>query len=168
MKKNGKQASRQSSPVSHHALATALLAAALAGGCTSVPQASTSRDKEAKAFNTQPATAGIYVYRPDFGYGATPAESVLWLDARLIGSTLPRTFFRLDAPPGKRVLHGDGHDTGRLVVEVKAGELYFVSLNVQGGISSFTQVAPEAGKRELLRCCALMENWAPGQRPLLR
>ena len=146
-----------------------ILASALhISGCTSVPQASGARDAEAKQFYTQPATAGIYVYRADFGYGATPAESVLWLDARLIGSTLPRTFFRLDAQPGKRVLHGDGHDTGRLVVDTKAGELYFVSVSVQGGISYFKQIPAETGKREILRCCAMMENWTPGQRPLLR
>ena len=27
---------------------------------------------------------------------------------------------------------------------------------------------PDTGKREILRCCSLLENWAPGQRPLLR
>jgi len=133
-----------------------------------VPQASEARDADAKQFNTQPGYAAIYVYRPDFGYASDPAESVLWMDTRLIGSTLPRTFFRLDARPGRHVLHGDSHDTGKLALDTKAGELYFVSLNVVGGISRFTQVSPDTGRREILKCCAMMENWAPGQRPLLR
>ena len=37
-----------------------------------------------------------------------------------------------------------------------------------GGNSRITLVKPETGKRDILRCCALMENWAPDQRPLLR
>jgi hypothetical protein len=49
-----------------------------------------------------------------------------------------------------------------------SGELYFVSLRVADGISRFERVPPETGKRDILRCCAMMENWAPGQRPLLR
>ena len=57
------------------------------------------------------------------------------MDYRLIGSTLPRTFFRLEARPGRRVLHGDGHDSGQLALDVNAGELYFVSLNVIGTAS---------------------------------
>jgi|SRR5215471_9990267 len=152
--------------LSRHLCALAIVSSMT--GCTSVPQASDDRDADAKAFSTHPGSAAIYVYRPDFGYTSTPAESVLWMDNRLIGSTLPRTFFRLDARPGKHVLHGDGHDTGRLALEVKAEELYFVSLSVSGGASRFALVPADTGKGELLRCCALMENWAPGQRPLLR
>jgi hypothetical protein len=148
--------------------ACAIAVALIVAGCTSVPQASEARDADAKQFNTQPGYAAIYVYRPDFGYASDPAESVLWMDTRLIGSTLPRTFFRLDTRPGRHVLHGDAHDTGKLALDTKAGELYFVSLNVVGGISRFTQVSPDTGRREILKCCAMMENWAPGQRPLLR
>ena len=136
--------------------------------CTSVPEASEARDAEAKQFHTHPNSATIYVYRPDFVRGPDLADSVLWMDSRLIGSTLPRTFFRIDARPGKPVLHGDGRDNGRLALDTKPGELYFVSLNVIDGISHFERVAPDTGKRDILRCCGMMENWAPGQRPLLR
>jgi hypothetical protein len=55
-----------------------------------------------------------------------------------------------------------------VALDTSAGEVYFVSLNVVGGISRFAQVPAERGRRDILRCCALMENWAPGQRPLLR
>jgi hypothetical protein len=35
-------------------------------------------------------------------------------------------------------------------------------------MSIFRRVEPETGKRDILRCCSLMENWEPGQRPFLR
>jgi hypothetical protein len=138
------------------------------GACTSVPQASDARDAEAKQFHTHPNSATIYVYRPDLTHGPNPADTVLWMDSRLIGATLPRTFFRVDTRPGRLLLRGDGRDTGRLALDTSAGEIYFVSLNVIDGISHFARVPPETGKRDILRCCAMMENWAPGQRPLLR
>ena len=147
-----------------------LAAAVLAlGGCTSVPQASDERDAEAKHFVTHPNAATLYVYRPDFPSGDSEwTDSVLWVNNRLIGSTLPRTFFRLDLRQGRHVLRGDGPDLGHLTLDTGTGEIYFVRLNVIGRTSNFTLVAPEIGKKEILRCCALMENWAPGQRPLLR
>jgi len=146
-----------------------IAAVALLAACTSVPQASRERDAEARQFNTHPGSAAIYVYRPDFFDPDDGGNhSVLWIDNRLVGETLPRTFFRLDTRPGRRVLHGDGHDAGQLALETRAGELYFVALRVIDGTSHFTRVSVERGKRELLNCCGLMENWAPGQRPLLR
>ena len=148
----------------------AACAAALAlSACTSTPEASAGRDAEAKQFIAHPATAALYVYRTDFvTEEMMSSHSVLWLDGRLIGSTLPRTYFRIDARPGRRVLHGDGPDTGRLAVDVQAGEIYFVSLNAQGGTSRFALMKPDAGKREILRCCTLLESWTPGQRPFLK
>jgi len=138
-------------------------------GCTSVPQASPERDAEAKLFNTQPGAATIYVYRPDFSNAVGDGNySVLWVDDRLIGETLPGSFFRLDLRPGRHVLSGQVADVGRFALETRAGELYFVALRVLGDTSHFALVPPEAGKRDIRGCCAMMENWAPGQRPLLR
>ncbi len=143
-----------------------LIALALAG-CASVPQASRERDAEAKQYLTHPNAATLYVYRND-PTGVLREESVLYLDGRIIGATLPGGYFRIDTLPGDRVLHGYGYDQGWLKFSVRSEEITFVSLNVMGGISRFQRVSPEAGKRELARCCVLMENWAPGQRPLLR
>ena len=145
-------------------LAAATLALA---GCASVPQASPDRDAEAKRYITHPQTATLYVYRNDFT-DATKEESVLYVDGRIIGATLPGGYFRVDVRPGERVLHGDGPDHGRITVKAAASEITFVALGVAGGVSRFRQVAPEAAKREIARCCVLLENWAPGQRPLLR
>jgi hypothetical protein len=139
---------------------------AFLAGCASTPQATRERDAETKTFITHPATAAIYVYRSPFD--RPDSDSVLYLDRRLVGSTLPGGFFRVDAQPGKRVLHGLGYDQGTREIEVRPGQIYFVFLRVVEGTSSFVPKPAEVGRAELLDCCVLLENWAPGQRPLLR
>lgn len=148
------------------ALACCLLAAL--GGCASVPQASRDRDAEAKQYITHPGVSTLYVFRGDFPAGFDADDSVLYVNGRLIGATLPGTYFRIELRPGEHLLHGYAHDQGRIRVNAPPSEITFVSLNVVAGTSHFGQVAPEAAKREIARCCVLMENWAPGQRPLLR
>lgn len=146
-----------------------LAAAALAlAGCASVPQASRERDADARRYITHPQTATLYVYRDDFAGDIRVDNSVLYVDGRIIGATLPGGYFRIDVHPGKRTLHGDGHDTGRITVNAPASQVTFVAVGVAGGVSQFRQVDPETGKRDIARCCVLLENWAPGQRPLLR
>jgi hypothetical protein len=148
-------------------LLCAALAVAALGGCVSVPEAPPARDAEAKAFGTHPGAATVYVYRNDFTSHLTE-DSTLFIDGRLIGGTLPGTFFRVNLRAGEHVLHGYGYDQGRLKLTTRPGVAYFVALNVSNNTSHFRAVDPEAAKREIERCCVLMENWAPGQRPLLR
>jgi hypothetical protein len=147
-----------------------LAAAALAlGGCASTPQATAERDAEAKQFISRPDAATIYVYRDDFSVeNYDMQDTTLYVNDRVIGATLPKTFFRFDVRAGEHLLRGYGYDQGRLKVVVQSGEIAFIRLNVANGNSRFTRVSPEIGKREIVRCCALMENWAPEQRPLLR
>jgi len=149
----------------------AILAAAVLtlGGCASVSQATAQRDAEAKRFLARPDVATLYVYRDDFA-PVEPASdnSVLYVDGRLIGGTLSKTFFRIDVPAGEHLLHGIGHDQGTIKLDTRSEVLYFVSLQSTSGNSRFALVKPEIGKRDILRCCALMENWKEGQRPLLR
>jgi hypothetical protein len=146
-----------------------LAAATSLAGCASVPLATAERDAEAKQFIARPDAATIYVYRDDFA-AMEPATdgTVLYVGRRLIGATLPTTFFRFDGQAGEHLLHGYAYDQGSLKIDTRLGEIYFVSLQSTGGTSRFTLVKPETGKRDILRCCALMENWAPGQRSLLR
>lgn len=144
--------------------AVTLLLAAL-GGCASTPEATLERDGQAKRFESNSYLAVIYVYRAD--WTRQTEDSVLMVDSRIIGATLPASYFRIELWPGKHVLHGFGWDAGRLVLETKAGGVYFVALTV-GGYSHFTPAPPEIGRRAILACCGLLENWAPGQRPLLR
>ena len=145
-----------------------LLALAL-GGCASTPQATPERDAEAKQFIARPDAATIYVYRDDFPTAQMATDdTALYVDGRLIGATLPKTFFRFDVRAGEHLLHGYGYDQGTLKMDTRSGEIYFVSLQSTGGNSRFTLVKPQTGKRDILRCCALLENWAPEQRPFLR
>jgi len=138
------------------------------GGCAAVPEAVPARDAEAKRFETRPGAATLYVYRNDSTGNAWREDSVLYVGDRLLGATLPGTYFRIDLLAGRHELLGYGHDQGSLRIQTRDGEAQFVALNVVGGTSYFSPVTPEAGKREIARCCVLMENWGPGQRPLLR
>jgi len=136
------------------------------GGCASTPQASRERDADAKSFETHPAAATVYVYRSPFN--TETEDNVLYIDGRLIGSTVPGTYFRVNVTPGKHTLHGAGIDLGNLTLEMRPGSLYFVDLAVIAGHSHYQVVPPEHGRRAIASCCVLLENWAPGQRPLLR
>ena len=149
-------------------LTTPLLLAAVLqlAACASTPQAGPERDAEAKEFYAHPATAALYVYRA--GISSLDEDSVLYIDDRLIGATLPRTYFRFDVRPGRHRLHGVGADSGSIEIDVRAGEIYFVSLKVLGGNSFFALEDPGVAREALVGCCALLENWSPGQRPLFR
>jgi hypothetical protein len=144
----------------------ALAAALVVAACASTPQASRDVDLRAKEFETHPSASTIYVYRSEFN--RLDEDSVLYIDGRLIGATLPGTFFRIHAVPGNHVLHGTGVDMGSIALDTRAGELYFVSLDVIGGQSHFAHVPDRVGQERVRACCAMLENWTPGQRPLLR
>jgi hypothetical protein len=144
----------------------AVAAVLVLAACASTPQASREADLEAKEFNTHPNASAIYVFRSEFNRHTD--HNVLFMDGRLIGATLPGTFFRIDAVPGQHVFHGTGADVGRITLDTTAGELYFVSLNVVAGHSRFEVVPPAVGKERVRACCAMLERWAPGQRPFFR
>ena len=138
------------------------------GACSSTPQASRDRDAEAKRFETHPGFAAIYVYRPDFG--ASPMEdTILYVNDRMIGQTLPGTFFRVDLQPGTHVVMGSAGVGTQIKIDTRPDELYFVQLNVLSGTSPrLTLMKAEQARPAIVKCCVLLENWAPGQRPVLR
>lgn len=144
----------------------ALVVAVLVTACVSTPQATPARDAAAKEFQTHPNASTIYVYRSPFNN--YESDSVLFIDGRLIGATLPGSYFRIDAVPGRHVLHGETIDIGQMALDTRPGEIYFVSLDVLAGHSRFQLVPDRIGQNRVRACCALMENWMPGQRPLLR
>ncbi|RPJ46435.1 MAG: DUF2846 domain-containing protein [Betaproteobacteria bacterium] len=151
------------------ALLTILVAACGLAGCASTPEASAARDAEAKLFVSQPADATVYIYRPEASPDIeTEDNTALWMDGRLIGATVPQTYFRIHAAPGLHLFNGIGLDNGRLRLEVRPGEIYFVRLQVTAGQSRMEPVDPVQGRQELSACCVLLETWRPGQRPLLR
>ena len=122
-------------------------------------------DSEAKRFESAPGAAIVYLYRADLAGGT--GSSVLWLDGRLIGESLPRTYFRVSVRPGKNLLTAYANDTGRLEFETKRGEVYFIGIVVSGDDAAYTShfsvVSPENARTQILRCCTLLETWKPGQ-----
>ena len=142
------------------------LVSVLGAGCASTPQAPRDRDTEAKQFLTHPGAPAIYVYRNEFD--SLDDEVILYIGDRLVGQLLPGTYYRIDPQPGKHTLHGVASDQGRITLETRAGELYFVEHRFSAGQSHFRVVPDATGEKRVRECCVLYENWAPGQRPLLR
>src|SRR5688572_22474349 len=112
-------------------LVLALAAMALIGGCASTPEASKQQDALAKEFLTHPNASTIYVYRSEFNHFDT--DTVLYIDGRIVGATLPGAYFRIDTTPGRHTLHGTGIDLGYYDLNTRPGEIYFVALDVIGG-----------------------------------
>jgi hypothetical protein len=139
---------------------------ALLGACASTPEAPLQSDAEAKRFESAPRAAIIYLYRADTP-GST-GTSTIWLDGRIVGQTLPATYFRVSARPGRNRISAYAGDQGRLEIETRESGVYFVSMQVAGTDETaantlFRSVAPEVGKAEIVRCCTMLETWRPGQ-----
>ena len=144
----------------------ALALSAVIAACAAAPRAPLANDTLAKAFLTHPAAATIYVYRSEFNNFDT--DTILYMDGRIVGSTAPGTYFRVDTTPTRHVFHGTGIDLGEIALETRAGQLYILELNVLGGHSNFRLMPDEVGRERVRACCALMENVAPTLRPLVR
>jgi hypothetical protein len=149
-----------------NACALLALAGVMLGGCASTPEAPRERDALAKEFLTHPSASTIYVYRSQFNH--LDADTVLYVDGRLIGATRPGTFFRLDVQPGRHVLHGTGIDLGDYQLDTRPGQVYFVSHEVNGGHSHYRLMPENVAQAQVRACCALLETWWPGQRPFIR
>ena len=142
---------------------------ALIGGCAATPVAPLESDADAKRFDSAQNAAIIYLYRP-----AAPGNtgvSTVWVDDRLVGESLPTTFFRVVVRPGRNRIAAAGGDVGRLEIDTQAEGVYFVRMQVLGTAESesstiFTQVAPEVAKASIVSCCRLLETWRPGQQRL--
>ena len=143
-----------------------VLALALIAGCGSTPLASPSRDAEAKRFEPAMNSALLYIYRPA-GYGGR-GVTTMWVDGRLVGESLPETYFRVAVRPGRNRITVSGADQGRLEIETRADGVYFVEAQVAGETQSeantvFRRVAPETGKAAVAGCCRMLETWRPEQ-----
>jgi hypothetical protein len=142
-----------------------LLGALVCGGCASTPEASVVDDAAAKRFEPALNASIIYLYRAD---GPSNGVATVWVDGRLIGQSLPTTYFRAVTRPGLHSVTASGPDVGKLQIETREDGVYFVAMNVLGeyeGSSTtvFRSVAPETGKAAILKCCTLLESWRPGQ-----
>jgi len=150
--------------------ALAVAVACVLAACASTPQATPERNAEALRFEADPRAAVIYIYRPE-NPGSAPAAAV-FLDGRIVGSSLPATFFRVIEQPGRNRITGTAGDTGRIELATHAGGIYFVEMQVRGSVGSspqsvFRTVPAEEAQAAILRCCWMLETWRPGQPRLL-
>lgn len=134
-------------------------------GCASTPMASPETEADAKQFNPAINAAIVYIYRP---IGSGPGISTIWLDGRLVGESLPETFYRVAARAGRNRITTSGNDSGRLEFETRSGGVYFVEARVTGDTqseanSSFRLIDPEVAKALVERCCRMLDTWRPGQ-----
>lgn len=132
--------------------------------CASTPEADPVRDAEAKRFEAVTRDAVIYVYRPDGGTGT--AETTLWADGRLVGISLPKTFFRVIVLPGKTLLHTSGSDNGRIEITTSGNDVTYVEMQTfddQSPTSRFRQMSAEDAQAAIRNCCTMLEVWRPGQ-----
>lgn len=144
--------------------ASLLVAACLLSACASTPEATPERNEEAKRFEAVTRDAVVYVYRPDRGTGA--AETTLWANGRLVGMSLPRTFFRVIVLPGRTVLHTSGSDAGRIEFDTRGNDVTYVemqTLNEQSPVTQFKLVPAEEAQAAIRACCSMLEGWRPGQ-----
>ena len=145
-------------------LIRALMLSLLLGGCAATPLASRESDAVAKQFESAPRAAIIYLYRADVRGGF----STLWINNRLLGETVAGTYFRVAVRPGRSVISAAGNDMGRIAIETRDEGVYFVEMRVLGesegnSTTIFRSVPEETGKQAIALCCALLENWRPGQ-----
>ena len=138
---------------------------ALLGGCAATPEASRETDAGAKRFESAPRAAIIYLYRAD-----TPSDttSTIWIDDRVVGQSLPATYFRVAVRPGHNRITAFAPDQGWLEIDTRDGGVFFVAMQVGGNADTtsdtvFRSVPPETGKAHILRCCTLLETWRAGQ-----
>lgn len=112
----------------------ALACVMLASGCASVNMAPEAADTAAKSYAVKPGTGNIYVYRNEIlGAAITlPVE----LDGKAVGATASKTYLLLPVAPGKHTLGSKGESGSTLVVDVAAGQNYFVWQEVKMGALS--------------------------------
>lgn len=146
-----------------------LCALGLCTACASTPFASLDRDAEAKRFEPVTREAVIYIYRP--GAALSGPETTLWVDNRLVGSSLPGTYFRVIALPGRNVIDTSPPDTGRIEVTTQGNDVTFVEMRTIGPggspSSRFRRMQPETATAAITECCRRLETWRHNQRRFL-
>ena len=148
----------------------ALGAIALLAACASTPQATPERMAEAKRFEPVTREAVIYIYRP--GIALSGPETTLWVDNRLVGASLPGTFFRVIALPGRNTIDTSPPDTGRIEVNTQGNDVTYVEMITEGGRNNapntrFRVIQSGEAKSAIADCCWMLETWRYNQPRLL-
>ena len=147
-----------------------VLAAIFCAACTSTPESTRERDAWAKQFEPVPRDSVIYVYRPDTL--GTMAVTDLFVDKRLIGSSLPGGYFRIPVLPGRHLLEVFAAHGQPIEVVTRGNDIVFVELQNYSSTDGtpnmrFRIVAPEHGKDAIFACCARFESWLHDQPRLM-
>ena len=142
----------------------------LCSACASTPESTAERDAWAKEFEPLTRDSVIYVYRPD--PAGTIAVTELYVDGRLIGSSLPETYFRISVLPGRHLVETFAGHGPPIEVETRGNDVIFLELQNYSSTDGtpnmrFRRVSPEAGKKAILACCARLETLQRGQQRLL-
>jgi len=153
-----------------HRYASSLCALLLCAGCASTPESTPERDEWAKHFEPVTRDSVIYVYRPDMQ--SPMASTELYVNRRLVGSSLPGTYFRIPVLPGNSVIDVFAGDGSPITVATRGNDVVFVELRNYGTDEGtpnmrFRQVSAEAGKQAILDCCSRLELYKSDQPRLL-
>ncbi|MPZ44113.1 MAG: hypothetical protein GEV05_12035 [Betaproteobacteria bacterium] len=143
---------------------------ALVAACASTPQATPERTAEARRFEPVTREAVIYIYRS--GVALSGPETTLWVDNRLVGASLPGTFFRVIALPGRNVIDTSPPDTGRIEITTQGNDVTYVEMITEGGRNNppntrFRLMQPDDAKAAIAYCCWMLETWRYNQPRLL-
>jgi len=140
-------------------LAGTVLATAVLAGCSGDSAAPPLDSKAARRLAVPPGKALVYLYRPTlFGAGFKSDVSV---NDQPVGVSTVKSFFLIEAPPGRVYLEASGEDTARLLLNVEAGQRYFVHQEVSVGLlkprTTLTQVSEVQGQ-EGVDICTLVRH----------
>lgn len=140
----------------------------LSFGCASVPMATPQKDSAAKAFATNPDLASVYIYRNEsIGAGVTMDVAI---DGQPLGQTAAETFLYTELTPGKYTLTSEAENTDELILNLKAGQLYFIWQEVTWGWlyaqNELQTVDAPTGKRGVRQCkLAISKDTGASPRP---
>jgi hypothetical protein len=135
-----------------------LILGAMLGGCASVPMAPPSADAAAKTFAVDAHKANLYIYRNET-FGAAMKLPVL-VDHVDAGDTASKTYIFKQVEPGSHVITSKSENDSTLNIEARAGETYFVWLEVKMGLwaaGSQLHLVDEATGRAGVNECKLIQ-----------
>ncbi|MBM3621099.1 MAG: DUF2846 domain-containing protein [Alphaproteobacteria bacterium] len=107
-----------------------LIALALSA-CATLPRMDEAENAAGKRFEPVLERGVLYVYRESpFGFAVVLPTSI---DGRMIGSLGSDTWYRLEVTPGSHEIACHAENTGKMSVDVAAGEVRFVEVAIQMG-----------------------------------
>jgi len=132
----------------------------LLGGCASVPMAPATLDHAAKQFAKLPDKGNVFIYR-DESMGAA-IKMGIYLNEAPVAQTAAKTYINLQLAPGQYKIRSHAENNSEVVLDVKAGEVYFLWQEVKMGFGSarckLQVVDAETGMRAVKSCNLVQES----------